>query len=66
VATLLNESGHSLKDIAGQLGHTDPSFTARVYISANLEHKSHLAASLGTLSPEGKTVEKTVDGQEAT
>lgn len=47
VATLLHEAGVPLNKIADQLGHADPSMTARVYLGRELTgDKSDLAALL--------------------
>ena len=44
VATLLNEAGIPIARIADQLGHADPSMTARVYLGRDLHgDKSDLA-----------------------
>jgi integrase len=47
VATLLNEAGIPIARIADQLGHADPSMTARVYLGRDLHgDKSDLASLL--------------------
>lgn len=46
-ATLLDAAGAGIADIAGQLGHADPSLTAKVYLDRNLSRsKAHLSMHL--------------------
>jgi hypothetical protein len=47
VATLANEAGAPLVDIADQLGHADPAMTARVYLGrAPFGERASVAAYL--------------------